>query len=131
MSSTITLKQSAILAIHAIIGWAYCGAIIAFGRRWLSLNSVLTLHAIGAPIGFAVLSWIYHRKFGFTRPLITAIAFVGIVITLDFFVVALLVEHSFAMFGSLLGTWLPFILIFAATFAAGEFARTQAQGSST
>jgi hypothetical protein len=35
------------------------------------------------------------------------------------FVVALLVEKSFDMFRSVLGTWLPFALIFLATWLTG------------
>jgi hypothetical protein len=46
-------------------------------------------------------------------------AFIGFVILMDFFVIAIFVEKSFAMFGSLLGTWIPFGLIFAATYLVG------------
>jgi hypothetical protein len=41
-----------------------------------------------------------------------ALIFTGFVIFMDVFVVAMLVNKSFAMFSSILGTWLPFGLIF-------------------
>jgi len=37
----------------------------------------------------------------------------------DFFVVALLIMGSLEMFGSALGTWIPFALIFASTYLTG------------
>ena len=45
--------------------------------------------------------------------------FVGFVIAVDFFVVALFTNRSLEMFISLLGTWIPFTLIFASTYLTG------------
>ena len=45
--------------------------------------------------------------------------FDGFVIAVDFFVVALLINRSMDMFASLLGTWIPFALIFASTYLTG------------
>jgi hypothetical protein len=39
---------------------------------------------------------------------------------MDFFVVAMLINRSFEMFTSFLGTWLPFTLIFASTYFTGR-----------
>jgi hypothetical protein len=77
------------------------------------------LHAIVAPIAFAGLSWLYFARFAYTGPLTTALLFLAIVVALDVFVVALLIERSFAMFASPLGTWTPLFLIFASTWGAG------------
>jgi hypothetical protein len=41
---------------------------------------------------------------------------------LDALVVAPLFERSYAMFRSVIGTWLPFVVIFAASWAAGVLA---------
>ncbi len=46
---------------------------------------------------------------------------------IDFFGVALLIYRSLAMFTSLLGTWLPFALIFAATYLTGVWVTSQTQ----
>ena len=105
---------------HAVVGWAYCGAIIGVGRHFLPIRPTLILHAVGAPIGFALLSLFYFRKYAFTSPLQTASAFMGVVVALDLFVVAPEFEKSFAMFRSVLGTWIPFALIFAATYVVGQ-----------
>jgi hypothetical protein len=43
------------------------------------------------------------------------------VITLDFFVVALMINRSLEMFASLLGTWIPFALIFTSTYVTGLY----------
>jgi len=53
-------------------------------------------------------------------PLSTAVMFVAIVALLDLVVVAGGVQHSLAMFTSVVGTWLPFALIFGVTWATGE-----------
>jgi hypothetical protein len=42
------------------------------------------------------------------------------VIALDAIVVAGLIQHSADMFRSIAGTWLPFVLIFLATWATGS-----------
>jgi len=86
-----------------------------------SEGNALIIHAIGAPIIFAVLSFIYFTKFNYTTPLQTAAIFVAFVIAVDFFVVALLMLNSFEMFASPLGTWIPFVLIFIATYLTGRY----------
>jgi hypothetical protein len=47
------------------------------------------------------------------------VAITGFVIALDALVVAPLIERSYAMFRSFIGTWLPFAAIFLASWAAG------------
>jgi hypothetical protein len=105
--------------VHAFIGWALCAATIGIGLATMPLQTALTIHAIGAPIFFTLVSLIYFKKFNYTTPLETALMFVGLVITLDFFVVALLMNRSLEMFASLLGTWIPFALIFTSTYITG------------
>ena len=46
---------------------------------------------------------------------------------MDFFVVALLINRSLDMFASLLGTWIPFALIFVATYLRGVMVRRSAE----
>jgi hypothetical protein len=75
---------------------------------------------------FTALSLIYFRRQGSWAPLRAAAAFLGVVVVMDVFVVALLVEHSFEMFGSILGTWLPFLLIFVSTWWTGLAVRRAA-----
>ena len=91
------------------------------GMGITSLQTTLIAHAIGAPIIFAAVSWIYFRKFSYTTPLQTAIIFVAFVVVMDFFIVALLINRSFDMFLSWLGTWLPFALLFASTYVTGVY----------
>jgi hypothetical protein len=112
--------KGVIIVLHALIGWLFCGALIGVGSQFMSLQATLIVHAIGAPLGFALISWFYFKNFFFTSPLLTAFLFLGSVVTLDVFVVALLIEKSFSMFTSPLGTWLPFSLIFCATYLSGE-----------
>jgi len=81
----------------------------------------LIFHAIGAPIFFGIVSYIYFHKFNYTNPLQTAIIFIGFVVAMDFFVVALLINKSLEMFASLLGTWIPFALIFISTYLIGLY----------
>lgn len=92
---------------------------MAVGQQLTTLERTLIIHAVGAPIGFAIITWFYYRKCGFTTPLQTASLFLLLVIALDVFVVALLIENSFDMFKSPLGTWIPLILIFLSTFITG------------
>jgi len=109
-----------IVLIYAFIGWTICGAIMFIGTAVTSEFIALIIHAIAAPIIFAVVSSYYFKKYDFTTPLETAILFVAFVVLMDFFVVALLINKSLAMFGNVLGTWIPFVLIFIATYYTGR-----------
>ncbi|MCX9011383.1 MAG: hypothetical protein OIN66_09705 [Candidatus Methanoperedens sp.] len=99
--------KSIVILAHAFAGWALCGAIIGIGREITSLENTLIAHAIGAPVIFAVISLNYF--------------IVSFVIFMDFFVIAFVVEKSFDMFKSILGTWIPFILIFLSTYLTGAY----------
>lgn len=86
-----------------------------------SLKNALVVHVIGAPIFFTIVSLIYFKKFSYTTSLQTATIFTGFVIGVDFFVVALLINRNLEMFTSLLGTWIPFAMIFTSTYLTGLF----------
>ena len=115
----MNFKKILTIVVYALIGWALCFATMGIGQALLPLQTALVIHAIAAPIFFALLSVSYFKRFNYTTPLQTALLFVGIVIGLDFFVVALVILRSTEMFTSLLGTWIPFALIFASTYVTG------------
>jgi len=119
MSSNAVSKTIIILA-HAFVGWALCGATVAIGNALTSMESTLIIHAIAVPFIFTAISLVYFRKFNFTTPLQTAAIIVGIVILMDLLVVSLLIEKNFDMFKSILGSWTPFVLIFASTYLTGR-----------
>jgi hypothetical protein len=117
-----------VLLAHAFVGWLLCAATMGIGMATTTLQTALVIHAIGAPIYFAGISRLYFSRFNFTGPIVTATVFVLFVIVVDFLVVALLIYRSLAMFESVLGTWLPFALIFGSTFATGTiFSMTRKQ----
>jgi hypothetical protein len=121
MKDKIKILRPVILIIGGIIGWALCGAVMFIGMSYLPIHTTLIIHLVAAPIFFMVISIIYFKFFNYTTPLLTALIFVDIVIFLDAFIVALLINKSFDMFASLIGTWIPFILIFLATYLTGLF----------
>ena len=114
------MRKVLVIVIHAFIGWAFCAAIMGLGPLLFSMQTTLIIHLIGGPLGFAVISFNYFRKYYFTSPLQTACIFVGFIIIVDFIVVAFLILKNFDMFLSPLGTWIPFGLIFLATLLTGE-----------
>lgn len=119
----LSVKQLIIVLAHAFIGWAICAAIMGIGMALTTLQTTLILHAIGGPVGFFILALIYFKKFNYTPPLQTAVIFISFVIFMDVFIVALLIEKSFAMFASVMGTWIPFALIFFTTYLTGRYLR--------
>jgi hypothetical protein len=117
----MNLQKLLIILVHAFVGWMLCAATMGIGMATTSLENTLIIHAVGAPIFFAVVSLIYFSKFNYTSPIQTALIFVGFVIVVDFFVVALLINKNLEMFASLLGTWIPFALIFTSTYVTGWY----------
>jgi hypothetical protein len=119
-------KSAAVAATYGLMGWVLCGATMSVGMKMTTLQVALILHALAAPIIFTVLSLVYFHRVGSWSPLRTAAAFLGVVVVMDVLVVALLIERSFEMFGSILGTWLPFFLIFISTWWTGLAVRRAA-----
>jgi hypothetical protein len=111
--------QRFILVLYGLIGWALCAAVMGIGMAVTNLQIALIVHAIAAPLIFAAVTWFYFIRNGTNLPLRTAEVFVFIVVFMDVFVVAMVIQRSFAMFNSFAGTWLPFILIFASTLITG------------
>ena len=114
------VKKILIIIAHAFVGWALCGATIGIGRALTTMEATLIIHAIGVPIYFSLLSLLYHKKFNYTKPLTTATIFLGFVIAMDAGLVAPVFEKSYEMFTSILGTWIPFTLIFLSTYFTGR-----------
>ena len=105
------------------MGWVLCAATMGIGMSVTSLENTLIIHLVGAPIFFIIVSLIYFSKFSYTGPLKTALIFIGFVIVVDFFLVALIINKSLDMFTSPLGTWIPFALIFISTYLTGSIMR--------
>ena len=117
----LNITNFLVILVHAFIGWMLCAATMGIGMAVATINNALIIHAIGAPIFFASVSLVYFHKFNFSSPLQTATIFIFFVIAMDYFVVAMLINRSFEMFTSLLGTWIPFALIFISTYLTGLF----------
>ena len=105
------------------MGWVLCAATMGIGMSVTSLENTLIIHLVGAPIFFIIVSLIYFSKFKYTTPFITALIFIGFVMVVDFFLVALVINKSLDMFTSPLGTWIPFALIFISTYLTGSIMR--------
>jgi menaquinone-dependent protoporphyrinogen oxidase len=108
------------LVAHGALGWALCAATMAFLLA-VSPLGVALVHAIVAPVVFAGIAWHYFRAPGAHDASGTALAFVATVALLDLVVIAGLLQRSFAMFGSLIGLWVPVGLIGVVTWAIGEW----------
>jgi hypothetical protein len=116
-------KRTAVLTLHAFALWLLCASVMGLGLAVLPLQTALIIHAIAAPIFAAGTAAVYASRHGDAGPLATASFFLAFVVLVDFFLVALAVNHSLEMFRSVLGTWLPFASIFAAALAAGGLVR--------
>lgn len=112
-----------LLLLYAFIGWAWCGAIMAVGPAILPMQTTLILHALLGPAGFGILTFVYARSRSKPGPLALAVFFTLFVIILDAGLVAPVFVKSFEMFSNLLGTWIPFALIFMVSFFVGSVVR--------
>lgn len=115
----LSWKAIGIIGIHAFIGWALCTASMGISMATTTIQNALIIHATAAPFVYLAVSLSYFNKYNFTKPLQTGFIFVGFVILMDFFIVAMLVLKSFEMFLSPIGTWIPFALIFTTTYLTG------------
>ena len=102
----------------SLVLWGLCGATIAIGRRLWSLQTTLYVHLAAAPVFAFALAALFGAAFPEFDRLLRAEVMTGLVVVLDLCVVAPIFERSFAMFRSVIGTWLPFAAIFLASWAA-------------
>ena len=105
------------------VGQMGCWGLMIGGQAVTTLDNALIIHAIGAPIVFAIVSFVYFKTLNYTSPLVTAFTFVAVVVLMDFFIVSLLINQNFDMFLSPIGTWIPFALIFTSTYITGTYVR--------
>lgn len=110
------------LLIAAVVVWGLCGTVMGLGRQLWSTKTAIAIHLPVAPIFAFVAATIHAWLFPQFDPLTRAVVVIGIVVLLDGTVVAPLMERSFEMFRSAIGTWIPFALIFLAAWAAGLLA---------
>jgi hypothetical protein len=107
------------LLLLALVLWAACGGVMTVGRRLWSLDTALRVHLVAAPaIAFLVAAAhaTLAREFS---PTLRAATITSVVVILDAAIVAPLFERSYAMLRSVIGTWLPSVLIFIASYAVG------------
>lgn len=109
--------KALVIGLYGVAIWALCGGVMEAARAAIGQDNALVVHAVAAPIIAAAVSVSYVRRFGHARPTSTAAAFTVIPMILDATVIAPFAEHSYVMFTSALGTWIPFALIFASTYA--------------
>ena len=117
----MNLKKSIIILLHVFVIWVICAMSIGIGMEITTEFNALIIHVIVALIIATIVSFVYFKKFKYTTPLQTAIIFVLFIILVDFFIVSLLIIESFDMFKSPIGTWIPFALIFIATYLVGRY----------
>jgi len=116
---SLGIKKPLIILSLGILGWVACGLIMYVLLNFTTVYLALIIHFIAAPFIFLAISNVYFTKCDYTSPLVTAIIFTAIVMVLDFFVVALVIEHNLEMFESVMGTWLPFLFIFLTVWLRG------------
>lgn len=107
------------LLVHGIAGWAMCALTMSALLHVVSQTTALVIHAAAAPLFFTLIAVHYFRSKAARNPLPTAAVWTSGVALFDLLVVANMMQHGFQMFASLLGTWVPFALIFLATWATG------------
>ncbi len=114
------MKKIFIMLVHAFIGWILCAAVIGIGFQITSEQNTLIAHALAVPIIFGVISRFYFKKFHQVTPIQMAFFCLGFALFMDLFLVAMVIQKNFEMFGSVLGTWIPFFLIFSSTYFVGK-----------
>jgi hypothetical protein len=104
----------------AVAIWMACGAVMGVAQSATTKDNALIIHLIATPIIVLVVSLAYFTRTGSNRVALTAAVFTAVPMTLDFLLVAVVLLRSLEMFGSLIGTWIPFALIFTVTYLSGR-----------
>ncbi|MBU2533284.1 MAG: hypothetical protein KKB37_11125 [Alphaproteobacteria bacterium] len=105
--------------VVSLFVWGLCGAVMMVGRRFFSMRTTIHIHLAAAPVFAFALSCLHAHVAPAFDPMVRAGLMTGMIVVLDAGLVAPVFERSFEMFRSILGTWVPFALIFAASWLAG------------
>ena len=97
---------------------------MAVGRRLWTLDTTLRVHLVADPVLAFLLSALHEWLAPEFSSLLRATLMTGFVVILDALVVAPVFERSYAMFRSVIGTWLPLVAIFVASFCGGDIGPT-------
>jgi hypothetical protein len=114
-----TMRTLSRALLHAFVGWALCGATMGALLATTSLRMALPVHALAAPLIFAGVGASYFHGPHAWSPLRAAAVFTVLVGLFDLVIVASFIQHSLAMFHSFEASWLPLLLVFAATWMTG------------
>ena len=103
--------------------WLVTALALAVGSATLTGDGGLIARAFVAPLAAFALSFGYHRIVGRLGPLALALVFVATVLALDTLIVAALFLGTFTAAADPDATWLPALLLFAATYIGTLVAR--------
>lgn len=115
----VTVRSLGRLTVHAIVGWAFCAAIMGRVLATTNLTTAVFVHVLAAPAIFVAVSTSYFSSANAWKPFHAALSFVALTALLDLVIVACFVEKSLAMYGSVPETWLPLAAVFCVTWATG------------
>jgi len=108
------------LAAYGLAGWALLAIAMLGLTPLVSAGFAVTIHFILAPLVFAALAASYFKAPGAWEPMPTAGIFTAIVVALDALLLAWLSTEGFALFANVWATWVPYVLIFVATWMTGS-----------
>ncbi len=112
------------LLAHGVLGWALCAALTVALSRLGSLGVTMAVRAFFAPLVFLAISIRYFHPDGAREPLPTALSWSVILAVLDAAVLAGAMSYGLSMFTSIVGTWLPYSLVFLTTWLTGGLMST-------
>lgn len=107
--------------LHAFAIWTLSAALLVGSMILLPNQTAVAIRLITAPLLGTIVASVFFNKYEDARPLGVAVTFAATVAVLDAIVLAAIVQRSFALFLQPLATWVPYALIFAATWASGAF----------
>jgi menaquinone-dependent protoporphyrinogen oxidase len=107
------------LLAHAVMGWAACALATAAIAAVAGTGVALAIDAVLAPAVFFLVARHYFHPRGARGAVVTAITFATTMLLFNLVAMSLLPRRGVALV-SLVGLWLPALLIFAVTWAMGE-----------
>jgi len=107
------------LVAHGVLGAAVCAAVLAGLLRVASIPAAVSIHAVLAPLIFMGLAIHYFRPRGARDPLPVALIWAATAGALDAIVFAGVTRVGLEVLASFTAIWLPFGLVFLATWLTG------------
>ena len=113
------LREAGVAAALVALGWLVSAACLSVTFWLASLHTAFAVHGFALPVVLSLVALVYFRREEAMPPLRAALLFAVLALVLEVVLSRFLASRSYEPLTSAVGTWIPVLLVFFATWLIG------------